>query len=116
MFVYNALLSNHDVKTDGFATSTVKACRRCLFTMHFFRITTLKPIGGPPQRYSSYNGVTYNKNSGKWEARIYDKGKTIYCGVWDSEKGAADSWDAVAMRSFPHVANKRGLNCGESGL
>lgn len=46
---------------------------------------------------SKYVGVSYNKNSGKWESYYKCDGKRIHIGLFDSEIRAAEAYDIKIM-------------------
>ena len=46
---------------------------------------------------SQFRGVSLNKASGKWEARIREAGKNHYLGSYNDEATAARAFDAAAL-------------------
>jgi len=64
------------------ATPTENSCNR------------RKKTGGS----SRYKGVTFNRRSGKWFARIRIHGKCIFLGTFESEVEAARAYDAAAKK------------------
>ena len=53
---------------------------------------------------SQYKGVTYNKNSNKWYARIQNDGKRIFIGQYSTEKEAALAYNRKASEFFGEFA------------
>jgi hypothetical protein len=56
------------------------------------------------KKTSQYRGV-YLSPRGQWMARIQVAGKTRYIGVFESEKDAANAYDAAAREAFGEFAN-----------
>ncbi len=54
---------------------------------------------------SKYKGVCWHEQRQKWYARIHYCGKTISCGLFDSEINAAKSYDKQAKKLFGKFAN-----------
>ena len=56
---------------------------------------------------SQFRGVSLNKASGKWEARIREAGRNHYLGSFNGEADAARAFDAaaLAMRGQAAVCN-----------
>jgi hypothetical protein len=46
---------------------------------------------------SGFRGVSWNKRSGKWEAKIKHNGKRVYLGLFSDPKEAARMWDTAAF-------------------
>jgi len=53
---------------------------------------------------SQYKGVTWRKDTGKWQARIICNAKKISIGYFDDEKAAAMAYDAKAKELFGEYA------------
>lgn len=53
---------------------------------------------------SGYKGVTYNKASGKWMARIHLNRKSIYLGMFTSPKTAYEAYCAAAIQYYGDFA------------
>jgi hypothetical protein len=47
---------------------------------------------------SKYIGVSFYKRNGKWDSRIYHRGKVILLGRFDNEIEAAKTYDAAAKK------------------
>ena len=60
---------------------------------------------------SNFKGVSWNKEKGKWHARIYTKGKHIHIGYFENATSAAKSYDEKAKQLFGAfaVTNFQGL-------
>eukprot|EP00887_Chlorella_sp_A99_P000894 scaffold5.g894.t1 len=54
-------------------------------------------------RKSQFRGVQWDKNGGKWRARIHTD-KTRHIGYYETEEEAAEAWDMAALRHFGATA------------
>jgi AP2 domain len=66
----------------------VRLCRRQTSAAATFGIRKLAPGKAGIRSTSSYRGVTHHCRTGRFEAHIWDSGKQVYLGGFDSEEQA----------------------------
>lgn len=66
-------------------------------------------------RTSQYRGVQWDRNGGRWRARIHTD-RTKHIGYFQTEEEAAMAWDLAILRHYGEEDGQKRLNLGKKSL